>query len=175
MPEEITVPAEIADVLLTERRPGGVVVLTLNDPDRRNAMSDAMTAAWTAAMDDLRADRDVRCVVLTGAGSAFSSGGDLPWLADANTVPVPALRDRMLAFYRTWLAIRDLEVPTIAAVNGNRSRSPSRWRPRTCSKGSPHNGKGAIRASPASERRAACRRPLWKTTEARKNIGSDLR
>ncbi len=112
-------PEEIADVLRTERRPGGVVVLTLNDPSRRNAMSDAMTAAWTAAMDGLRTDRDVRCVVLTGAGSAFSSGGDLPWLADANAVPVPALRDRMLAFYRTWLAIRELEVPTIAAVNGH--------------------------------------------------------
>ena len=111
-------PEESADVLLTERRPGGIVVLTLHDPGRRNAMSDEMTAAWKAAMDGLRTDPDVRCVVLTGAGSAFSSGGDLSWLADTNASAVPALRDRMLAFYRTWLAIRDLEVPTIAAVNG---------------------------------------------------------
>ncbi|TDD32866.1 enoyl-CoA hydratase/isomerase family protein [Actinomadura sp. KC06] len=105
--------------LLAERRPDGIAVLTLNDPARRNAMSDEMTAAWQAAIEDLRRDRDVRCVVVTGAGSAFSSGGDLSWLADTNDVAVPALRDRMLTFYRTWLTIRGLEVPTIAAVNGH--------------------------------------------------------
>ncbi|MGH3243250.1 MAG: enoyl-CoA hydratase/isomerase family protein [Spirillospora sp.] len=107
------------DVLLAERRPGGIAVLTLNDPGRRNAMSDEMTAAWRAAIDDLRGDTGVRCVVVTGAGSAFSSGGDLSWLAGTNDVAVPPLRDRMLTFYRTWLTIRDLEVPTIAAVNGH--------------------------------------------------------
>ncbi|GAA0585122.1 enoyl-CoA hydratase/isomerase family protein [Actinomadura livida] len=110
---------EIADVLPVERRPNGVVVVTLNDPGRRNAMTDEMTAAWKSAMAELRTDRRVRCVVVTGAGSAFTSGGDLSWLADTNAIAVPALRDRMLAFYRTWLAIRDLEVPTIAAVNGH--------------------------------------------------------
>ncbi len=109
----------VPEELLVERRPDGIAVLTLNDPDRRNAMADDMTAAWKKAVADLRADRDVRCVVITGAGSAFSSGGDLSWLADTNSVAVPALRDRMLEFYRTWLAVRDLEVPTIAAVNGH--------------------------------------------------------
>lgn len=112
-------PEERGDALLTERRPGGIAVLTLNDPGRRNAMSDAMTAAWKAAIEELRADAALRCVVVTGAGTAFSSGGDLSWLADTNSVAVPALRDRMLAFYRTWLSIRLLEVPTIAAVNGH--------------------------------------------------------
>ncbi|KAB2343403.1 enoyl-CoA hydratase/isomerase family protein [Actinomadura rudentiformis] len=107
------------DVLLVEKRPDGVAVLTLNDPDRRNAMSDEMTAAWKEAIAGLRADRQLRCVVLTGAGSAFTSGGDLSWLADTNAVAVPPLRDRMLEFYRTWLAVRELEVPTIAAVNGH--------------------------------------------------------
>lgn len=106
-------------MLLAERRPGGIAVLTLNDPARRNAMSDEMTAAWRAAIEDLRGDTTVRCVVVTGAGSAFSSGGDLAWLADTSDVAVPALRDRMLTFYRTWLTIRALEVPTIAAVNGH--------------------------------------------------------
>jgi enoyl-CoA hydratase/carnithine racemase len=107
------------DVLLLESRSDGVAVLTLNDPDRRNAMSDEMTAAWKTAIADLRADPAVRCVVVTGAGSAFSSGGDLSWLADTNEIKVPPLRDRMLEFYRTWLEIRSLEVPTIAAINGH--------------------------------------------------------
>jgi enoyl-CoA hydratase len=108
-----------ADPLLVERRPDGVAVLTLNDPGRRNAMSDELTAAWKRTLAELRADAGLRCVVVTGAGSAFSSGGDLSWLADTGTVAVPPLRDRMLGFYRTWLAVRDLEVPTIAAVNGH--------------------------------------------------------
>ncbi|MEU5882029.1 enoyl-CoA hydratase/isomerase family protein [Spirillospora sp. NPDC047279] len=106
-------------MLSQESRPGGITVLTLNDPDRRNAMTDEMTAEWKDVIAALRADRDLRCVVVTGAGSAFTSGGDLSWLADTNAVAVPPLRDRMLEFYRTWLSIRDLEVPTIAAINGH--------------------------------------------------------
>ncbi|MFC5752539.1 enoyl-CoA hydratase/isomerase family protein [Actinomadura rugatobispora] len=112
-------PEELSDVLLVERRPDGVAVLTLNDPDRRNAMSDEMTAAWKDAIAALRADTGLRCVVVTGAGTAFSSGGALGFLADSNAIAVPPLRDRMLEFYRTWLTIRALEVPTIAAINGH--------------------------------------------------------
>ncbi|WP_030165084.1 enoyl-CoA hydratase/isomerase family protein [Spirillospora albida] len=107
------------EALLVDRRPDGIAVLTLNEPDRRNAMTDEMTALWKSAMAGLRADPELRCVVVTGAGSAFTSGGDLSWLAEKNAVAVPALRDRMLAFYRTWLGVRALEVPTIAAVNGH--------------------------------------------------------
>ena len=55
----------------------GVVLVTLSQPDRRNAMSDAMTAAWPGLMEALRTDPDVRAVVLTGAGRAFCSGGDI--------------------------------------------------------------------------------------------------
>ncbi|MFC9972483.1 enoyl-CoA hydratase/isomerase family protein [Spirillospora sp. NPDC127200] len=109
----------MSEPLRAERRPNGVAVLTLNDPDRRNAMSDEMTALWKGTMAELRADAGLRCVVVTGAGTAFTSGGNLSWLADTNAVAVPPLRDRMLEFYRSWLAIRDLEVPTIAAVNGH--------------------------------------------------------
>ena len=105
--------------LLLDRRDDGVVLLTLNRPDRRNAMTDGMTDEWQRTMAALAADRGVRCVVVTGAGNAFCAGGR-PVLAgrSAGAEPVPALRDRMLAFYRTWLAITELEVPTIAAVNG---------------------------------------------------------
>jgi enoyl-CoA hydratase len=96
----------------------GVVLVTLAQPERRNAMSDRMTAAWTAAMAALRGDRDVRAVVVTGAGSAFCSGGDTGWIGSEQDATVSDLRTRMLAFYRSWLSVRDLEVPTIAAING---------------------------------------------------------
>ncbi|MFI6598734.1 enoyl-CoA hydratase/isomerase family protein [Nonomuraea sp. NPDC050536] len=104
--------------LLVTSRPDGTVLITLNRPDLRNAMTDAMTAEWRDTMAALSQDRSVRCVIVTGAGSAFSSGGDLSWIEERGLEDVPALRDRMLAFYRTWLSITRLEVPTIAAVNG---------------------------------------------------------
>ncbi|MFI6325126.1 enoyl-CoA hydratase/isomerase family protein [Nonomuraea sp. NPDC050556] len=104
--------------LLLDRDQDGIAVLTLNLPERRNSMSDRMTEQWRHTIAELAGDKDLRCVVITGAGSAFCAGGDLSWLAERGAEDVPALRDRMLAFYRTWLAITDLEVPTIAAVNG---------------------------------------------------------
>ncbi len=95
-----------------------VAVVTLNRPDKRNAMSDDMTRSWGRAMRVLAATPGLRVVVVTGAGDAFCAGGDLAWIASEPTASVHRLRDRMLAFYRTWLAIRDLEVPTIAVING---------------------------------------------------------
>lgn len=106
------------ELLRLDRPEPHLAVLTLDDPDRRNVMSDELTASWVRAVRELRDDRSVRVVVVTGAGSAFCSGGDLGWLAAEPDASVDELRDRMLAFYRAWLSIRELEVPTIAAING---------------------------------------------------------
>jgi len=104
--------------LRLERPAPGVARLVLDNPGQRNAMTDDMTRSWGLAVDELAADREVRVVVVTGAGSAFCSGGDPRWIASEPDAPVDRLRTRMIAFYRAWLAIRRLEVPTIAAVNG---------------------------------------------------------
>jgi enoyl-CoA hydratase len=107
------------DKHLRLERPGdGVAVLTLDNPDQRNAMSEEMTSAWVAAIEELEADRSVRVVVVTGRGTAFCSGGNTAWIASEPDATVDELRERMLPFYRSWLSIRRLEVPTIAAVNG---------------------------------------------------------
>ena len=104
---------------LRVERPGpGVVRLVLDNPAQRNAMSEPMTRSWTDAIDALATDREVRVVVVTGEGTAFCSGGDPRWIAGEPDATVDQLRTRMIAFYRAWLAIRRLEVPTIAAVNG---------------------------------------------------------
>lgn len=107
--------------LRVEARPVGsrrVAVVTFDLPQRRNAMSDAMTASWVRAMAGLREDPDLAAVVVTGAGSAFCAGGDLSWIVSEPDAQVADLRQRMLTFYRSWLSIREVEVPTIAAVNG---------------------------------------------------------
>ena len=61
----------------------------------------------------------MRVVVVTGDGTAFCSGGNTGWIASEPDATVDHLRTRMMAFYRAWLSIRKLEVPTIAAVNGH--------------------------------------------------------
>ena len=104
--------------LRVERPDDGVVLLTLDLPDRRNAMTTELTAAWADAVAQLKGDRSVRVVVVTGEGKAFCAGGDVSWLAAEPDATVDALRDRMLPFYRTWLSLRALDVPSIAAVNG---------------------------------------------------------
>ncbi|MFL6022912.1 MAG: enoyl-CoA hydratase/isomerase family protein [Marmoricola sp.] len=105
--------------LRLERPSPGVARLVLDNPAQRNAMSDAMTESWVRAIDELAEDRDVRVVVVTGEGSAFCSGGNPAWIAGEPDAEVDYLRTRMMAFYRAWLSIRKLEVPTIAAVNGH--------------------------------------------------------
>lgn len=113
---------ELTDALVhlrLERPSPGVARLVLDNPAQRNAMSDGMTESWGRAIEQLKADPEVRVVVVTGEGSAFCAGGNPAWIASEPDADVDYLRTRMIAFYRAWLAIRSLEVPTIAALNGH--------------------------------------------------------
>ncbi len=107
----------MSDAVLVERD-GGVVTLTLNRPDVRNAMTVELTDAFADAVTSLRGDPEVRVVVVTGAGKAFCAGGDLSWIQPGPGADVPAIRAKMRSFYPRFLAIRSLDVPTIAALNG---------------------------------------------------------
>jgi enoyl-CoA hydratase len=105
-----------------ERTDDGVAVLTLDDPERRNAMTETMGDDLTARCAELADDTSVRAVVLTGAPPAFSAGGDLDMLEDlgrrAREEGFDAT-DHMRAFYRRFLAVRDLPQPVVAAINGH--------------------------------------------------------
>ena len=107
----------MSEAVLVERD-GGVVTLTLNRPDVRNAMTAELTDAFTDAVESLRGDPDVRVVVVTGAGKAFCAGGDLSWIQPGPGADVPSLRAKMRSFYPRFLVVRSLDVPTIAAING---------------------------------------------------------
>ncbi len=101
----------------------GVCILTLNRPEMRNPISDAdMIAALEEAVADVNRDRSVRAVILTGAGSAFSSGGNVKHMQDRDGMfgGTPAqLRDGYRnGIQRIPRALYHCEVPTIAAVNG---------------------------------------------------------
>jgi 2-(1,2-epoxy-1,2-dihydrophenyl)acetyl-CoA isomerase len=96
------------------RREGAVVTITLNRPDKLNAFDQVMHAAFAAALKDARAP-DVRAVVLTGAGRGFCVGQDLAELRSGDTDVAGLLRGR---WNRHVLALRELEKPVLAAVNG---------------------------------------------------------
>jgi enoyl-CoA hydratase/carnithine racemase len=94
------------------------VVVTLNRPDRYNAMTNTMFDELEHVALALNADDDTRVVVLTGAGKAFCAGYDL---ADADALPnlgALGMLDQQERAARALLAIRTMRVPLIAAVNG---------------------------------------------------------
>jgi enoyl-CoA hydratase/carnithine racemase len=101
--------------LLTERA-GGVLTLTLNRPERRNAIDPALRDALAAALDDAATDGDVRGVVLAGAGGAFCAGGDLARFDDLHD----ARAYRHVSHRLTDLveSIERLEKPVVAAIDG---------------------------------------------------------
>ena len=71
---------------VTYEQDGGVVTLTLNEPDTRNALSDAIIDAIVAHVARINADLSVGCVILTGAGEGFSSGGNVKKMASGGSV-----------------------------------------------------------------------------------------
>lgn len=91
-----------------------VRTLTLNRPDRRNAMDVDLLEGIVSALRDADRDADVRCVILTGADPAFTAGLDLKAIASGElTVGGTAGADR-----NPWRALREVSVPVIGAVNG---------------------------------------------------------
>ncbi|HEV7678628.1 MAG TPA: enoyl-CoA hydratase-related protein [Candidatus Dormibacteraeota bacterium] len=100
------------------RDDAGVVTLRLDNPARRNALDAEMAASLRAAVASLRTDDAVRCVVVTGTDGAFCSGADLGGLLEGGGSTVLQRREMLGAYYRTFLDVRELDVPTVAAVNG---------------------------------------------------------
>ena len=104
------------DATLLTGRVEGVVTLTLNRPERRNAIDPALRDALAAALDDAATDPAVRGVVITGAGGAFCAGGDLARFDELHD----ARAYRHVAHRLTDLveSIERLEKPVVAAIDG---------------------------------------------------------
>jgi len=92
-----------------------VALITVNDPDRRNALTDEMSALLRAAVERAEADPEVHAVVITGAGKAFCAGADLSALGSAGSGEAESGLRRI---YDGFMAVGNCRLPTIAAVNG---------------------------------------------------------
>ncbi len=107
----------MADLLRTERPADGVALVTLDRPDRRNALSTRMRQEASALLAELAEDETLRTLVVTGAGTVFCAGFDLGEFEAA--MADPRVMEELWAssdeWHRRW---HDFPVPTIAAVNG---------------------------------------------------------
>ncbi|MCJ2121465.1 enoyl-CoA hydratase/isomerase family protein [Methylobacterium sp. J-077] len=97
----------------------GVATITLNRPERKNAFTFPMIEAWTAALQRCRTDEAVRVVIVTGAGPAFCSGGDIVEMGERLDQPPQRRKDELFSrIQRIPLTLEDLDKPVIAALNG---------------------------------------------------------
>lgn len=109
-------PGAFAHLLLENR--GGIARLTLNRPDRRNAIDERLANELADAFEKLGQDSSVRCVVLAGAGPSFCAGADLHWLAPHTPVSeAQALQDAQ-RLVRMFRAIDECPCPVIGRVHG---------------------------------------------------------
>jgi enoyl-CoA hydratase len=97
---------------------GGLRILTLNDPEKRNIIDDEMRAALVESVAAIRADAAATALVVTGAGTAFCGGADLPAIFGGRDRSVATLRDDLHKVYESFLVLRSLTIPSIAAVQG---------------------------------------------------------
>ena len=106
---------------VTFRRDGAVGVITLDRPDKLNAMTHAMGDALGALLAGPAAALDLRCLVLRGEGRAFSAGGDLAFLEANAGRALDENEADMRRFYAKFLAVSEARVPTVALVQGRAS------------------------------------------------------
>lgn len=108
---------ETTDSVLEIDRSGGVLTMTLNRPERRNAITTVMLAEMIHCLEQAQSNPDVRVVVLRGAGAGFCPGDDLRGMG-----PLPDDFPRMptadVTHAQLQASLRELEKPTIAAIHG---------------------------------------------------------
>ncbi len=99
---------------------GGVAVVTLNAPDRRNALTPAMASQLISVFDEVDAQPEVGALVVRAVGKSFCAGGDVATLTDAGRDPAaPDAYDGMSRIYDSFYRLGQVRVPTVAAVRGS--------------------------------------------------------
>ena len=96
----------------------GVMTITLNRPERKNAFTLEMIDAWADALRNAQGDSDVRAVIVTGTGDSFCAGIDLSVLKEIDPSPLARMEVLTERIHAVSRALRDLDKPVLAAING---------------------------------------------------------
>jgi enoyl-CoA hydratase/carnithine racemase len=96
-----------------------IAILTLNQPKIINAMTPQMAVEFTEATRMVQKDHDIRVLVVTGQGKSFCSGGDLQDTFEMFNKPPAQAQPVVIDFYKSFLSLSRLEIPTIAAIKGH--------------------------------------------------------
>ena len=100
--------------LVVSERDGAVVVVTMNRPERLNALNDELIGGVVDALEEADRDPDVRAIVLAGGEKAFAAGADIGQMATASAMEMHDARERI----EMWDRIRAVRTPIVAAVSG---------------------------------------------------------
>jgi len=103
-------------ILFEQNGPIGKIIL--NKPEQLNAINPEMGDELKALIPQLNQKKDLRVILITGAGKAFSAGGNLEFILERTTQTPTQNKQDMIEFYSKFLSVRHLEVPTIAVING---------------------------------------------------------
>ncbi len=95
-----------------------IATLTLNRPDKLNALNGELMEALVPIIERLAEDKEVRCVVITGAGRGFCAGGDIAGMASGEAMPNENPVTRLRRLEETSRLLHEMPKPTIAMVNG---------------------------------------------------------
>jgi len=106
----------MSETILT-RIENNVQVITLNRPDKKNAFNKEMIEAWVKALESAQQNEDVHVIVVTGAGNAFCSGGDVGGMTQ-DQKPLDNKNKLWENIHRIPLTLKTIDKPVIAAING---------------------------------------------------------
>jgi len=97
----------------------GIAIITLNRPEKLNAFTDVMLDSWLAALEECRIRADVRVIVMTGTGRAFTTGGDVESFSASASLSPAEIKNRLInGIQRLPRKLAEIEKPIIAALNG---------------------------------------------------------
>jgi 2-(1,2-epoxy-1,2-dihydrophenyl)acetyl-CoA isomerase len=109
----------VQETVIGERR-GAVGIVRVNRPERKNAMTADMLAEFVRLLKDMGADKEIRCVIVTGTGDTFLSGVDVGKVTSTvGGMTPPEWREVRDLFHEQFTALYEMRKPTIAAVNGS--------------------------------------------------------
>jgi enoyl-CoA hydratase/carnithine racemase len=98
-----------------------IAEITLNRPENRNSMTRDVLEGLREAVERARSEEDLRCVIVTGRGKSFCAGADFKSQTEQETeaAPFQAAHERVFGIYSPFLSLLEIEVPTIAAMQGH--------------------------------------------------------